>query len=64
MLKALIISSASAQAPDLLKALVILSDTAVRKSAVNWGKPKAILEFRKKATFVHVINNPNIKFFK
>ena len=31
------ISSATAQvAPDLLKAIAILSDTTVRRSAVNW----------------------------
>ena len=35
--KALNISSATTRvAPDLLKALAILSDTTVRQSAVNW----------------------------
>ena len=48
------ISSATARvAPDLLKALAILSDTTARR-------PKTILEIRKRTTFVWVIKNPII----
>ena len=41
MLKALNISNATAWvAPDLLKALAVLSDTTVRRSAVDWEEQK------------------------
>ena len=45
------ISSATAEvAPDLLKALAILSDTTVRRSAGNREDLIIILEIRKKTT--------------
>ena len=48
-MKALDTSSATAQvAPDLLKALAILSDTIARRSAVDWVD---LLEIRKKVRF-------------
>ena len=47
--KALEISSATAQvAPHLLKALAILSDVTVRRSAVDRDDRKTILEIKKK----------------
>ena len=60
------ISSATARvAPDLLKALAILSDTTVRKSAVDQEDLKPYSESAKKAIFLLVINNHVIyKFFK
>ena len=58
------ISSATARVvPDLLKALAILSDTVIRRSAVDWDNLKIILELRKKATFLQVINNSIIYKF-
>ena len=38
--------------PDLLKALAILSDTTVRKSAADREDEKTIQEIRKKTTFL------------
>ena len=53
MSKVLNISSATARvAPDLLKALAILSDTTVRKSAVDREDEKTIQEITKKITFL------------
>ena len=53
-------------APDLLKALAILSDTSVRRSTVDREDHKTITRNqKKKATFLQVINKPVIyKFFK
>ena len=64
--KALDISSAIAQsAPDLLKVVAILSDTTVRRSAVDREDLKPHWKSEKKATFLQVINNSIIyKFFK
>ena len=46
------ISSATAEvAPHLLKALSILSDTTVRRSAVDWEELKLYWKSQKKATF-------------
>ena len=65
MSKALDIPNAAARvALDLLKALAILSDTTVRRSAVD-GEDLKPSEIGKKATFLLVTNNPIIyKFFK
>ena len=50
---ALNISSATARlAPDLLKALAILSDANVRRSAVDWEDLKQYWKSEKKATFL------------
>ena len=50
--RALDISSTAARvAPDLLKALAILSDTTIRRSVVD-QEDKTILEIREKATFL------------
>ena len=52
-------------APDLLKALAILSDTTVRRSAVDREDLKPYQKSEKKVKFLWVINNPIIyKFFK
>ena len=52
MSKALQISSAPAQvAPDLLKALAILSDTTVRRSAVDWEDQKPYWKSEKRPHF-------------
>ena len=67
MSKALDMSSATARvAPDLLKPLEILSNTTVRRSTVDQEDlKKTILEIRKKAIVLYMINNPIIyKFFK
>ena len=60
------ISSVTARvAPDLLKAVAILSDTTVRRSAVDRKAPKPYWKSEKKARFLYLINNPIIyKFFK
>ena len=51
--KALDISSATTQvAQDLLKALAILSDTTVRRYAVDWEDLKTYWKSEKKATFL------------
>ena len=65
-IKSLITSSATAQvAPDLLKALAILSDRAVRRSAVDQEDLKPFSKSEKKASFLKVINKPIIyKFFQ
>ena len=59
-------SIATAQvAPELLKALAILSDTTVRRSAVDRKEQELYWKSEKKATFLYVINNSNIyNFFK
>ena len=50
--KALDISSATARvAPDLLKALAILSDTIVRRSAVDWEDLKPYSKSEKRPHF-------------
>ena len=50
--KVLDISSATAQvAPDLLKALAVLSDTTVKRSAVDWKDLKPYWESGKKPYF-------------
>ena len=50
--KALDISSATARvAPDLLKALAILSETAVRRSAVDWEDLKPYWKWEKRSDF-------------
>ena len=63
---ALYISSATARvAPDLLKALAILSDKTVRKFVIDRENLRRYWKSEKKATFFWVINNPIIyKFFK
>ena len=64
--KAFNISTTTAQlAPDLLKALAILSDTTVRRSAVDWEDLKPHWKSEKKTTFFQVINNSIVyKFLK
>ena len=53
MSKALDISSATARvAPDMLKALAILLDTTVTRSAVDGKDLKTKLQIREKATFL------------
>ena len=66
LLKTLDILSATAQvAPNLLKALAILLDTTVRRSAVDPENLKPYWKSEKKATFLWVINNPIVyQFFK
>ena len=67
MSKAFDISSATARvASNMFKALAILSDTTVGRSAFNREDLlKTILEIKTKATFLEGINNPIInKFFK
>ena len=58
-------SSATSQvAPDLLNALAILSDTTVKRSAVDREDRKPYWKSEKKVKFLKVINNPIIyKFF-
>ena len=65
-MKALDISSATARvAPDLLKAVAILSDATVKRSPVDWEDLKPYWKPEKKTTFLWVINNSIIhKFFK
>ena len=56
MSKALDISSATTRvAPDLLKALTILSDTTVRRSPVDQEHLKPYWKSEKNATFFYVI---------
>ena len=51
--KALDISSATARvAPDLLKALAILSDATVRRSAVDWEDLKPYWKWEKRPHFI------------
>ena len=53
MLKALDVSSATAWvALDMLKALAILSDATVRRSAVDWEDLKPYWKLKKKTTFL------------
>ena len=62
--KALDISKATARvAPNLLKALVILSDTTVRRSAVDTEDLKPYWKSEKRLHFFYVINNPIIYMF-
>ena len=51
--------------PDISKTLVILSDTIVRRSAVDWEDLKPYFKLEKKSTFFVAINKPIIyKFSK
>ena len=57
-------SSATAQvAPDLSKALAILSDTTVRRSAVCREDLKPYVKSKEKAKFLEVINKPILYLF-
>ena len=66
LVKSLECSIATPQvAPDILKALAILSDTTVRRSVVDQEDLKLYWESKKKTTFLKVINNPIIyRYFK
>ena len=64
MLKALDISSVTARvAPDMLKALAIVSDKTVTRSAVGQKDLKLYWKSEKKATFLLVINKPQVISF-
>ena len=60
-----ILGYSSATARDLLKALAILSETTVRRYAVDREYLRPYWKSEKKSTFLKVINNHIIcKFFK
>ena len=55
----------SLSSPKPIKSLAILSDATCQKVCSWSGEPEIILEIRKEATFLEVINKPILcKFFK